>query len=256
MRDCPPPGEPGEPGGPVLAHCLASKGRHGTAGTLTSWVGRASVASRASVQAPPRASGPAGPGASRGGGGGGRKMMKFRFRRQGADPQREKLKQELFAFHKVRRRGRRRLRRATSGRLCPASAALLGCAWLGCRAAPRAVPCAFGLLVSEPLISLPVSLGLSGVLRPICLSLLASFLSFLVCSPARLRDIQGQVLFSLTLRRAREGKVGGGGAGKSLRLHFSHQALPYLGVPSSRDVLVCMLNCISNLSASVSPAMK
>ena len=31
-------------------------------------------------------------------------MMKFRFRRQGADPQREKLKQELFAFHKVRRR--------------------------------------------------------------------------------------------------------------------------------------------------------
>lgn len=34
----------------------------------------------------------------------GRKMMKFRFRRQGADPQREKLKQELFAFNKVRRR--------------------------------------------------------------------------------------------------------------------------------------------------------
>ena len=31
------------------------------------------------------------------------KMMKFRFRRQGADPQREKLKQELFAFNKVRR---------------------------------------------------------------------------------------------------------------------------------------------------------
>ncbi|XP_006875593.1 PREDICTED: lethal(2) giant larvae protein homolog 1 [Chrysochloris asiatica] len=28
-------------------------------------------------------------------------MMKFRFRRQGADPQREKLKQELFAFHKT-----------------------------------------------------------------------------------------------------------------------------------------------------------
>lgn len=36
----------------------------------------------------------------------GRKMMKFRFRRQGADPQREKLKQELFAFNKVRRRRR------------------------------------------------------------------------------------------------------------------------------------------------------
>lgn len=32
-------------------------------------------------------------------------MMKFRFRRQGADPQREKLKQELFAFNKVRRWG-------------------------------------------------------------------------------------------------------------------------------------------------------
>uniref|UniRef100_A0A8C0X662 LLGL scribble cell polarity complex component 2 n=1 Tax=Castor canadensis TaxID=51338 RepID=A0A8C0X662_CASCN len=31
----------------------------------------------------------------------GRKMMKFRFRRQGADPQREKLKQELFAFNKT-----------------------------------------------------------------------------------------------------------------------------------------------------------
>lgn len=31
------------------------------------------------------------------------KMMKFRFRRQCADPQREKLKQELFAFNKVRR---------------------------------------------------------------------------------------------------------------------------------------------------------
>lgn len=57
--------------------------------------------------------------------------------------------------------------------------------------------------------------------------------------------------FSLTLRRAREGKVGGG-AGKSQRLHFSPQALPYLGVPSSRDVLVGMLNCISDLSASVS----
>nr|XP_060500983.1 lethal(2) giant larvae protein homolog 1 [Panthera onca] len=28
-------------------------------------------------------------------------MMKFRFRRQGADPQREKLKQELFAFNKT-----------------------------------------------------------------------------------------------------------------------------------------------------------
>ncbi|KAM5263912.1 lethal(2) giant larvae protein homolog 1 isoform 4-T4 [Ctenodactylus gundi] len=28
-------------------------------------------------------------------------MMKFRFRRQGTDPQREKLKQELFAFHKT-----------------------------------------------------------------------------------------------------------------------------------------------------------
>lgn len=35
-----------------------------------------------------------------------RKMMKFRFRRQGADPQREKLKQELFAFNKVRRQQR------------------------------------------------------------------------------------------------------------------------------------------------------
>lgn len=159
MRNWGPPGEPGEPGGGlVLAHCLASKGRHGTAGTLTSWVGRASVASRASVQAPPRASGPAGPGASRGGGGGGCKMMKFRFRRQGADPQRDKLKQELFAFHKVRRLGRRPLGRATSGRLCPANAALLGCAWSG----SRAVPCAVRLraplvslpLVSEPLISL------------------------------------------------------------------------------------------------------
>lgn len=32
-------------------------------------------------------------------------MMKFRFRRQGADPQREKLKQELFAFNKVRAGG-------------------------------------------------------------------------------------------------------------------------------------------------------
>lgn len=74
-------------------------------------------------------------------------MMKFRFRRQGADPQREKLKQELFAFHKVRRRGRRRLGRATAGRLCPANAALLGCAWSGSRAMPRAVPCAFGLLL-------------------------------------------------------------------------------------------------------------
>lgn len=47
----------------------------------------------------------------------------------------------------------------------------------------------------------------------------------------------------------------GGGAGKSQRLHFSPQALPYLGVPSSGDVLVCMLNCISNLSASVFLAM-
>lgn len=106
------------------------------------------MASRASVKAPPRASGPAGPGASRGGGGGGHKMMKFRFRRQGADPQREKLKQELFAFHKVRRREpRRRPGRATSGRLCPASAALLGCAWLGSQAVPRAAPCAFWLLL-------------------------------------------------------------------------------------------------------------
>lgn len=74
-------------------------------------------------------------------------MMKFRFRRQGADPQREKLKQELFAFHKVRRRERRWLRRATSGRLFPASAALLGCAWSGSRAVPRAVQCAFGLFL-------------------------------------------------------------------------------------------------------------
>lgn len=86
-------------------------------------------------------------------------MMKFRFRRQGADPQREKLKQELFAFHKVRRRERRRLRRTTSGRLCPASAALLGCAWSGSQAAPRAVrfraPLASLPLVSEPLLSLP-----------------------------------------------------------------------------------------------------
>lgn len=71
-------------------------------------------------------------------------MMKFRFRRQGADPQREKLKQELFAFHKVRRRGRRR---ATSGRLCPVSAALLGRAWSGSQAVPRAAPCAFWLLL-------------------------------------------------------------------------------------------------------------
>lgn len=31
------------------------------------------------------------------------RMMKFRFRRQGNDPQREKLKQDLFAFNKVRR---------------------------------------------------------------------------------------------------------------------------------------------------------
>ncbi|XP_045567455.1 uncharacterized protein, partial [Salmo salar] len=31
----------------------------------------------------------------------GRNMMKFRFRRQGNDPQREKLKQELFAFNKT-----------------------------------------------------------------------------------------------------------------------------------------------------------
>lgn len=30
------------------------------------------------------------------------KMMKFRFRRQGTDPQREKIKQELFAFNKVK----------------------------------------------------------------------------------------------------------------------------------------------------------
>lgn len=56
-----------------------------------------------------RASGPAGPrgascGRRRRRRAAGRKMMKFRFRRQGADPQREKLKQELFAFHKVRRR--------------------------------------------------------------------------------------------------------------------------------------------------------
>ncbi|KAJ6656023.1 hypothetical protein lerEdw1_004608 [Lerista edwardsae] len=29
------------------------------------------------------------------------KMMKFRFRRQGHDPQREKLKQHLFAFRKT-----------------------------------------------------------------------------------------------------------------------------------------------------------
>uniref|UniRef100_A0A8D0GGF1 Uncharacterized protein n=1 Tax=Sphenodon punctatus TaxID=8508 RepID=A0A8D0GGF1_SPHPU len=29
------------------------------------------------------------------------KMMKFRFRRQGNDPQREKIKQELFAFNKT-----------------------------------------------------------------------------------------------------------------------------------------------------------
>ncbi|OCT55570.1 hypothetical protein XELAEV_18000521mg [Xenopus laevis] len=28
-------------------------------------------------------------------------MMKFRFRRQGHDPQREKIKQELFSFNKV-----------------------------------------------------------------------------------------------------------------------------------------------------------
>ncbi|MED6265528.1 Lethal(2) giant larvae protein 1 [Characodon lateralis] len=28
-------------------------------------------------------------------------MMKFRFRRQGTDPQREKIKQELFAFNKT-----------------------------------------------------------------------------------------------------------------------------------------------------------
>uniref|UniRef100_A0AAQ5XV28 LLGL scribble cell polarity complex component 1 n=1 Tax=Amphiprion ocellaris TaxID=80972 RepID=A0AAQ5XV28_AMPOC len=31
----------------------------------------------------------------------GSKMMKFRFRRQGTDPQREKIKQELFAFNKT-----------------------------------------------------------------------------------------------------------------------------------------------------------
>lgn len=68
---------------------------------------------------PARASGPAGPrGASCGRRrAAGRKMMKFRFRRQGADPQREKLKQELFAFHKVRRRaGGGGRAGATSGR--------------------------------------------------------------------------------------------------------------------------------------------
>lgn len=32
----------------------------------------------------------------------GSRMMKFRFRRQGTDPQREKIKQELFAFNKVK----------------------------------------------------------------------------------------------------------------------------------------------------------
>lgn len=144
MRDWGPLASPASPGARSLP--IVWRARGGAvprAGTLTSWVGRASVASRASVQAPPRASGPAGPGASRGGGGGGHKMMKFRFRRQGADPQREKLKQELFAFHKVRRRGRRRLGRATSGRLCPVSAALLGRAWSGSQAVPRAAPCAF-----------------------------------------------------------------------------------------------------------------
>lgn len=80
------------------------------------WPSGASVGQPRPVQAlprrarawlpPARASGPAGPrGASCGRRrAAGRKMMKFRFRRQGADPQREKLKQELFAFHKVRRR--------------------------------------------------------------------------------------------------------------------------------------------------------
>lgn len=42
-------------------------------------------------------------------------MMKFRFRRQGADPQREKLKQELFAFNKVRRERRWLGQRAGGG---------------------------------------------------------------------------------------------------------------------------------------------
>lgn len=205
-----PPGEPGEPGGPVLAHCLASKGRRGTAGTLTSWVGRASVASRASVQAPPRASGPAGPGASRGGGGGGHKMMKFRFRRQGADPQREKLKQELFAFHKVRRRGRRRPGRATSGRLCPVSAAMLGRAWPGSRAVPRAAPCSFWLLlflcpwVSEPLVSLPGVPWAQWGPPPICLLLLASFLSSFGVWPGSAEGHPGPGFVFLELLGGRE----------------------------------------------------
>lgn len=56
----------------------------------------------------------------------GRKMMKFRFRRQGADPQREKLKQELFAFNKVRRWRRRRPGRAGGGGPGPGAGATSG----------------------------------------------------------------------------------------------------------------------------------
>lgn len=139
---------------------------------------------------PARASGPAGPrGASCGRRrAAGRKMMKFRFRRQGADPQREKLKQELFAFHKVRRRaggswlgagawpeprraGGGGARRAGPGRPAP----------LRPSRAPASLPSASPAHVSAPRTSLPSPRGAS---PPPCGSQLSGstrclFISFL-----------------------------------------------------------------------------
>ncbi|XP_047427765.1 lethal(2) giant larvae protein homolog 1 [Mugil cephalus] len=48
-------------------------------------------------------------------------MMKFRFRRQGADPQREKTKQELFAFNKVKVTGREEAGGGEGGSAAPLS---------------------------------------------------------------------------------------------------------------------------------------
>uniref|UniRef100_A0A8C0Q8A3 LLGL scribble cell polarity complex component 1 n=2 Tax=Canis lupus familiaris TaxID=9615 RepID=A0A8C0Q8A3_CANLF len=114
---------PAEPGGPVFPHCLADRG--GASGTgahplVGLYVSRAlrpppcrprparprpgrlaprpRLRTRGAARRILRAAAAAAAGAAPAAG---RKMMKFRFRRQGADPQREKLKQELFAFNKT-----------------------------------------------------------------------------------------------------------------------------------------------------------
>lgn len=233
--------------------CQAGAGAGGV--RVVHWPSCASVGQPRPVQAlprrarawlpPARASGPAGPrGASCGRRrAAGRKMMKFRFRRQGADPQREKLKQELFAFHKVRRRaggswlgagawpeprraGGGGARRAGPGRPAP----------LRPSRAPASLPSASPAHVSAPRTSLPSPRGAS---PPPCGSQLSLWFHSLplylflgdLGAPAR---PLGPICFAfaprLLGRSAEWGQMLGGGAGKSLPGSSSLPPLP--GTPA------------------------